>query len=189
MEKNLQILGIRKTVGLRIRQTPGNLSLLEIPGVMKKNNPNTTYSKGNPSKITIHWHQVWSPQNVSHEKWSLQWLWLTDSMPLGLFDGRFGLNKNLGGYIRPFYGKQKKSCKKKVILLIAKKGWPDMSKNICVYIYIYVSCKYDNVGYVIQLMDTNAQYVDYDSNELTSVFTNPTVSYRCCSTKILQHKL
>jgi len=34
--KNLQILGIRKTVGLRIRQTPGNLSLLEIPGVMKK---------------------------------------------------------------------------------------------------------------------------------------------------------
>lgn len=97
--------------------------------------------------------------------------------------GGSALRKTSGGYVL-FMGSKKKAAKEKVILLIAKKGWSDMSKNMCIYI-----CKfnYDNVGYVIQLMDTNAQYVDY--NELTSVFTNPTVSYRCGSTKILQHKL
>ena len=52
-----------------------------------------------------------------------------------------------------------------------------MSKNVC---------KYDNIGSVIQLMDTKTKYGDY--NALTSVFTNPTVSWRCGSTKIPQPK-
>ena len=69
--------------------------------------------------------------------------------------GGSALTKTSGGYVL-FMGSKKKAAKEKVILLIAKNGWSDISKNI--YIYIYVSCKYDNVGYVIQLMDTNAQY-------------------------------
>lgn len=34
----------------------------------EKNQPKHYILRGNPSKITIHWHQVGSPQNVSHEK-------------------------------------------------------------------------------------------------------------------------